>query len=315
MNPTDALPSVEFDLRLVRYFTVVAEQQHFGRAAALLHVTQPSLSRQIRTLEQRVGTRLLDRDRQGTRLTPAGAAFLPHARQLLAVAATAAAEARAAAASSRVTVGHTRGLIITPAVRRLRHHHPEAEVHTVHLELFELRTALFGHRVDAVVTRLPFATDGLCVTVLYEEPRVLLVAGDHRLAGRESVTHDDIATEPMPRLPDAEWDSYWRLDPRPDGTPAPGGPLIGHLEDSFELVASGQAVAIVPAGLRADSTRPDLTSIPLRGFAPCQVVLATRAGETAHLVAAFREAAQALLEGAGRPRGDRAGRPGTHRPR
>ncbi|QWF84903.1 LysR family transcriptional regulator [Amycolatopsis sp. CA-230715] len=299
MGTTNAAPSAEFDLRLVRYFTVVAEQQHFGRAAVLLHVTQPTLSRQIRTLEQRVGARLLDRDRQGTRLTPAGAAFLPHARQLLAVAATAAAAASAAAVPSRVTVGHTRGLIITPAVRQLRHDHPEAEVHTQHLELAEVRTALFGHRVDAVVTRLPFATDGLRVTVLHHEPRVLLVAGDHRLAGRESVTLDDIATEPMPRLPNAEWDSFWRVDPRPDGTSAPDGPLVGHLEDSFDLIASGRAVAIVPAGLRADSARPDLTSIPLHGVEPCQVVLATRVGDTANLVAAFRRSAQTLLVGEG----------------
>ncbi|MER6896230.1 LysR family transcriptional regulator, partial [Amycolatopsis sp. NPDC000740] len=66
MGTANAVPPVEFELRLVRYFTVVAEQQHFARAAALLHITQPTLSRQIRTLEQRVGARLLDRDRQGT---------------------------------------------------------------------------------------------------------------------------------------------------------------------------------------------------------------------------------------------------------
>ncbi|WP_280449843.1 LysR family transcriptional regulator [Nocardia brasiliensis] len=295
MDTANAVPSAEFELRLVRYFTVVAEQQHFGRAAALLHITQPTLSRQIRTLEQRVGARLLDRDRQGTRLTPAGAAFLPHAEQLLAVAAMAAADARAAAVPHQLTVGYTRGLIITPAVRHLRHHHTEAEVHTLHLELAEVRTALISRRVDAVVTRLPFATDGLRVTVLHHEPRVLLVARFHRLAGRASVTLDDIATEPVPRLPAAEWDSFWRVDPRPDGTPAPDGPLVSHIEDLFELIASGQVVAIVPAGLRGEGTRPDLTSIPLHGVEPCQVVLATRAGDNAHLVAAFRRSAQALL--------------------
>ncbi|WP_433579883.1 hypothetical protein [Nocardia brasiliensis] len=66
-------------------------------------------------------------------------------------------------------------------------------------------------------------------------------------------------------------------------------------EDLFELIASGQVVAILPAGLRGEGTRPDLTSIPLHGVEPCQVVLATRAGHGAHLVAAFRRSAQALL--------------------
>ena len=64
------------------------------------------------------------------------------------------------------------------------------------------------------------------MTILYDEPRVLLVPRDHRLAGKESVTLDDIAGEPMPRLPDPAWNAYWRIDPRPDGTPVPDGPLV-----------------------------------------------------------------------------------------
>ena len=77
------LPPVDLDLRLVRYFTVVAEYRHFGRAAEALRVAQPSLSRQIRHLEQQLGARLLDRTPQGSRLTEAGEVFLPQARALL----------------------------------------------------------------------------------------------------------------------------------------------------------------------------------------------------------------------------------------
>jgi Bacterial regulatory helix-turn-helix protein, lysR family len=79
--------------RLVRYFTVVADHRHFGRAAAALRVAQPSLSRQIRHLEQQLGARLLDRTPQGSQLTEAGAVFLPRARALLRSAAQAAAQA------------------------------------------------------------------------------------------------------------------------------------------------------------------------------------------------------------------------------
>ena len=213
---------MDLDLRLVRYFTVVAEQGHFGRAAAELRVAQPSLSRQIHRLEQELGARLLDRTPRGTRLTEAGAVFLPLAQELLRSATQAAATTRAAAEPSRVTIGFTMGLIVTPAVRELRHRHPEADVQTLHLAWHDARQALLDHRVDAVVTRLPFATDQLRVTVLYDEPRVLLVPLDHRLAGKESVTLDDIADEPLPRLMgDPAWNAYWRVDPRPDGTPAP----------------------------------------------------------------------------------------------
>lgn len=123
----------------------------------------------------------------------------------------------------------------------------------------------------------------------------LLVPVDHRLAGKESVTLDEIADEPIPRLPDPAWNAYWRIDPRPDGTPAPDGPIVEALEDKNELIAAGQAVAIVPGSLPARGLRPDLTTIPLHGVEPSHVVLATRAGDRGRLVAAFRKSAHAYV--------------------
>jgi DNA-binding transcriptional LysR family regulator len=288
---------VDLDLRLVRYFTVVADHGHFGRAADALRVAQPSLSRQIRRLEQQLGARLLDRTPRGSRLTEAGEVFLPRAKALLRSAAQAAAHTRAAAQPSRITIGYTTNLIVTPAVRELRHRHPDAEVHALHLAWDEPRAALLDHRVDAAVTRLPIRTDGLHVTILYDEPRALLVSLDHRLAGKESVTLDDIADEPLPRVADRAWNAYWRIDPRPDGSPAPDGPLIEAIEDKFEVIADGQAVAIIPDDDRLDSLRPDLTKVPLDGVEPSHIVLATRADDHSRLVAAFRKSAQAHLTG------------------
>jgi hypothetical protein len=97
-------------------------------------------------------------------------------------------------------------------------------------------------------------------------------------------------------VPDPVWNAYWRIDPRPDGSRAPDGPLIEAVEDKFELIASGRAVSIVPAG---DSPRSDLTTVPLRGVDPVHVVLATRADDHNRLVAAFRKYAQTHLTGPG----------------
>jgi DNA-binding transcriptional LysR family regulator len=293
--PAEPLPAADLDLRLVRYFTVVADRRHFGRAAADLLIAQPSLSHQGRRLEQQLGARLLDRTPQGTQLTAAGEVFLPRARSLLRAAAQAAAATKAAAQPSRIAIGYTPGIIITPAIRQLRRQHPDADVQSLYLEWNEPRAALLDHRVDAAVTRLPLATDGLQVTILYDEPRLLLVPRDHRLAGKESVTLDDIAHEPIPRLPDQAWNAYWRIDPRPDGRPAPDGPLVDQLEDKNELIAAGQAVAIVPAGVYNGQVRPDLTTIPLDGVEPSHVILATRAGDKGRLITAFRRTAVDLL--------------------
>lgn len=291
-----APPAADIDLRLVRYFVAVAAHRHFGRAAAELRVAQPSLSRQVRHLEQQLGARLLDRTPQGTRLTEAGEVFLPRAKAMLRSASQAAAATRAAARPTRITIGYTLNLIVTPAVRNLRHQHPDADVHTLHLNWDEPREALLDHRVDAVVTRLPIQTDGLHVTILYDEPRALLVAMDHRLAGKESVTLDDIAGEPIPRLPGQPESTYLALGQRPGETPGPEGPVVESIEDKLELIAAGEAVAIVPAG-PLTSFRPDLTTIPLAGIEPGHVVLATRAGDRRRLVTAFRKSARVCLTG------------------
>ena len=292
---------MDLDLRIVRYFTVVAEQRHFGRAAEELRVAQPSLSRQIRRLEQQLGARLLDRTPQGAQLTAAGEVFLPRAKALLRAADQAVAVTLAAAQPSRVVIGYATNLIVTPAVRELRHRHPDADVQTLHLMWNEPHTALLDHRVDAVVARLPFPTEGLRVTILYDEPRALLVPATHRLAGKESVSLDDIADEPIPRFPDPEWNAFWRVDPRPDGRRAPDGPLVAAMEDKLELIAAGEAVAIVPGSELIAGFRPDVATVPLHGVEPSRIVIATRAGDRSRLVADFVKAAQAHLTGPAGP--------------
>lgn len=296
--PDQQTPAVDLDLRLVQCFIAIADHRHFGRAAEVLHTTQPSLSRQIHRLEQQLGARLLDRTPQGSRLTEAGEVFLPLARALLQAAADAAARTRAAAEPNRVTIGYTTGIIITPAVRELRRRHPDADVQTLHLAWHEPRGALLDRRVDAVVARLPFPTDHLHVTVLYDEPRVLVVPLDHRLVGKESVALDDIADEPVARVRQSDplWSAFWRIDPRPDGRPAPAGPLVEAVEDKFEIIAAGQAVAIT-AAVQPSNLRPDLTTIPLEGVEPSHVALATRADDHNRLVAAFGKYARTHLVG------------------
>lgn len=286
---------VDLDLRVVRYFVAVAEHGHFGRAATTLLITQPSLSRQIRRLENQLGATLFERTPQGTRLTDAGAAFLTHARALLAEAMRAAAHTRAAAAPRTLTIGYTTNLVIAPAVRELRRRRHDAEVQTRHLEWNGAHPALLEHRVDVAVTRLPIPTDGVEITVLYREPKVLLLSRRHRLAGRDAVDLDDIAGETMPRVGDPAWDAHWRTDPRPDGRRAPDGPVLADKAELFDYLAEGDAVLIAPADSRAPDLIPDLTTVPLRGAEPGEVALAHRAGELNPLVGAFADCAAALL--------------------
>ena len=280
----------DLELRLVRYFTVVAAHQHFGRAAADLHLAQPALSRQIQRLEKYLGTRLLDRTPQGTRLTRAGQTFLPQAQALLRAARQAELTVREQAQTERIAIGYVEDLVITAAVRELRHRHPDAEIATRHLDCRDVE-ALSDKRVDALIARapLPLVDDDVIITPLYEEPRMLVVPHGHPLADRASVTAEELAGEEAApcAFETADWASYQML--------GAGLPPFESYEDKLELVASGRAIAVLPVGDRRSSLRPDLVTVPVEGAPPSRVVLVSRKGDPNPMIRSLRLTAKAVL--------------------
>src|SRR5918998_4600003 len=112
---------MDVHLRDLRYFVAVAEHLHFTRAAEALYVSQPALSKQLRALEGQLRVQLFERDHRTVRLTPSGAALLPHARALVEAWSNAERELAEAAARQRgtlvvgISTGLGRGLL--PAVR------------------------------------------------------------------------------------------------------------------------------------------------------------------------------------------------------
>ncbi|WP_305786925.1 LysR family transcriptional regulator [Symbioplanes lichenis] len=272
----------DLDLRLVRYFTVVAEHLNFGRAAAELHLAQPSLSRQIQRLEERLGVRLLDRTPWGNQLTEAGKAFLPEAHDLLRAARRATSVARAHTSAGRLTVGYVEDLIVTPAVQELRRRHPDADITTRHMVCGAIKD------VDVLVARSPVPVEAE-EQVLYEEPRMLVVPAGHRLAGRASVRTEDFADEqPYPcSLTAGGWSAYQLLGPDPR-------PVEGHA-DKLELVASGKAIAVVPSGDRRSTLRPDLVTVPITDAPASTVVAVSRPGDPNPLIREFRGIAREKL--------------------
>nr|WP_229481812.1 LysR family transcriptional regulator [Mycolicibacterium mageritense] len=276
---------VDLELRLVRYFTVVAEHLNFGRAAAELHLAQPSLSRQIQRLEHRLGVRLLDRTPQGSRLTEAGEAFLPQARALLQAARQAALTARAYTPTGKLVIGYVEDLVITPAVRELRRRHPQADIGTRHLECNEERAFTEG-RVDVLVGRDPLSVTDARVSVLYEEPRMLVVPIDHHLAARSSVSPDDFMGDDSLICPHGGVRSLY---------PDSAAREVESFEDRLELIATGQAIAVLPAGDRRSSLRADLATVPVEGMPASRVMIASRDGDPNPLVADFIDVAHAQL--------------------
>ena len=190
------------ELRTLRYFVVLAEELHFGRAAQRLAITQPPLSLAIRGLEDELGVILLARTRRRVALTHAGSTFLEQARGILARTAEAVQLAQAADRGDvgRLTIGFMSASIFTllPAVlREFAARHPGVRLDLRELTLPQQIAALRSGNLDAGFVRPPVTDADLTATPLLEEPlRVALPAG-HRLTASKRVRAAELAGEPF----------------------------------------------------------------------------------------------------------------------
>src|SRR6202048_505600 len=192
---------VEMELRHLRYFVAVAEAGSLTVAAErILHPSQPSLSRQIRDLEQEVGAKLLTRTARGIELTPAGRAFLDHARLVLSPveAADAAARRGAHPAKPCFAMGFLTGHELTgmpEALRILRDELPNIDVMISSQYSPQLANALLKGTVDAAFLRRERGLPDLAYRVLIKEPVVVVLPSDHRLAALKAISPGDLVGE------------------------------------------------------------------------------------------------------------------------
>src|SRR6266481_2686043 len=194
---------VEMELRHLRYFVAVAEAGNLTVAAQqMLHTSQPSLSRQIRDLEDEVGAQLLTRKARGIELTPAGRAFLDHARVVLSQVEAAAGAARRAAhpAKSCFTMGFLTGHELTwmPEAMRILHDElPNIDVMISSQYSPLLADELVKGKIDAAFLRRERGVPELAYRVLVKEPLMVVLRRDHRLAALKSIGPRDLVSETL----------------------------------------------------------------------------------------------------------------------
>jgi DNA-binding transcriptional LysR family regulator len=187
--------------RLLRSFVAVAEELHFGRAAARLHLSQPPLSVHVKRLEDDLGVRLLERTRRRVALTAAGAEFLERARRLLDDSARAVEEVQriARGEAGRLTIGYTATAthaILPALLPRFRARYP-----AVHVDLLEVRSAqqpdlLRTRRIDVALACGPVDAPGCAVRVLAAERLMVALPVRHPLAARRSIRVRDLQGVP-----------------------------------------------------------------------------------------------------------------------
>jgi DNA-binding transcriptional LysR family regulator len=249
---------MNLELRQLRYFVTVAEELHFGRAAARLHMTQPPLSQAIAALEDGLGTALFLRNRRTVALTPAGSALLPEARRILLEAALLPDLARRAASgeAGRLALAFITSAdysVLPPFLRRYSERYPGVQLSLQEATSDVQIDELLRGRIDAglLIPPLPDrARAALDYMKVLDEPLILCAPTDLRLLRKKgAVRLRDLPPLPLiifpreisPALHDAILSCF-----RAAGiTPAIGQQAI-QMQTIVSLVSAGMGLALVP---------------------------------------------------------------------
>jgi LysR family hca operon transcriptional activator len=263
------------ELRHLRYFVAVADAGNLTVAARrMLHTSQPSLSRQIRDLENEVGAQLLTRRARGIELTPAGRAFLDQARAVLSQVEAAVVAARLVAHPSKpcFTMGFLTGHELTwmpEALQILRDELPNIDVMISSQYSPLLADGLSKGKIDAAFLRRERGAPDLAFRLLVKEPLVVVLPGNHRLAALKDISPKDlmgetfvIVSQTAPVLRGVI-DNYLKRS----GIKITPAHEADHVTMGISLIMSTRGVGLLPA--YAQNFLPaSVTSRPLKGDTP-----------------------------------------------
>lgn len=247
---------MNIELRHLRYFIAVAEELHFGRAAARLNISQPPLSQQIQILEQQTGARLLARTNRSVSLTAAGQQFLADSRQILNQVEEAAARAerlhlgeigelRLGFTSSAPFIG-----AVSDTLSQFRHRYSDVHIQTREINTREQIAPLNDGTLDLGLMRNTVLPESLAWQPVLREPLLAMVHRDHLLAQQGAVSLVDLAAEPFvffdPHAGTGLYDDILGLMRRYGLSPVISQE-VGEAMTIIGLVAAGLGVSILPA--------------------------------------------------------------------
>jgi DNA-binding transcriptional LysR family regulator len=278
---------ISFRPSQLQYFVTVADEGQITRAARKLHVAQPALSQAIARLEAQVGVQLLERQPHGVSLTPEGQAF--YEKALISVAAAADAEQTARTLARSHTHVVEFGFVVTAPglhspgpLKGFAEAHPEIEVHYRELPFPSTPTRSWLLDVDIAASHLPPPDPEVWCFPLRPEPRVVLAAKSHPLAGRDSLTVADVLDETFIGFDpsaDREWAGFWSLDDHRGGPPAHvTADRAANGQEVLAALALRTAITTAPAvvGALLTGLQTGVMTIPLADARPADVVLVGR---------------------------------------
>jgi DNA-binding transcriptional LysR family regulator len=302
------------ELRHLKYFVAVAEELNFARAARRVHIAQPSLTKQIKQLEQELGFPLLYRTTKKVELMDTGQVFLEEAQRLLRQAENAIQSAHRThtGESGRLVIGFSQSAAPEVLPRILRRYHalyPKVVVDLVEIVSIKNGESLMESALSVALVRSPtfLSRELFCFETIQQERFVVALPDSHRLAKQKSVRIKTLASEPLivpPLRPGWGYaDSMFQIFRDYGIVPRIAQESIGALA-MVTLVAGGLGIALAPASL-ANFSLPGVTYRPIKG--PCRtsdLTLVWRRDSRASTVRAFLEVVRKEYKGAGLRKGE-----------
>jgi DNA-binding transcriptional LysR family regulator len=287
----------------VEAFLALAEELHFGRTADRMRVSTTRVSQTIRKLERRVGADLFTRTSRRVELTPIGRQLekdlRPAWNQTVSAFQRAVEAGRGVTGTLRVAfVNAAGGNLLAAAAELFHRRHPDCAVQIRDAQLCEIMPWLRENEVDVAFSAFPVQEEGVVAgPTLIAEPRLLAVSSSHPLAGKDSVSVEELADVDVLRLPETMPKSF-RDERTPCATPA-GRPIsFGASAATFQelLVLIGAGRGVLPVGMSAAKyySRPEISYIPFRDAEPVEWGLIWRADNTTARVREFVGAAREL---------------------
>jgi LysR family transcriptional regulator, hydrogen peroxide-inducible genes activator len=284
---------MDLKLKDLRYLVAVADARHFGRAAAQCHVSQPTLSAQLKKLEDSLGVQLIERAPNNVSLTLAGAQIVARARQILEASDELAALARSQrdplAGRLRVALLPTIGPYLLPRVAPLvRRALPHLELQLYEYQTGPLLEKLHGGELDVGILALPVELAGLAARELYREAFSVALPERHRLAARASVRVADLKGEKLLLLEEGHCLRQQALEVCSRvGVRDQADFRATSLETLRQMVATGAGVTLLPefAGRGAYRNARGVVLRPFAKPAPVRHIGAVWRKSTARLAA------------------------------
>jgi DNA-binding transcriptional LysR family regulator len=278
---------VEIDPTTLRWYSAVATELHFARAAASLGIARTRLSAAMVALEGDLGYPLFDREQQGTQLTDAGRRLLEEAPGLIEAGdERALVEAEEAARPVPFRLSFVPGVTVTKWTTEWAERHPDIPLEVRPVAQDERVTGVREAAVDVAFVRLPIEREGLSAIRLYDEVPVVVVSKDNPLSVLEEVRLAELVDEHLVQDP-AHVEGWTEIATEMlEGTrvdlPAPAS-----VEDAVDLVAAGTGIAILPHSVARLHARKDVVARPVLDLPETQIAIVWLADETTERIEEF----------------------------